>query len=155
MPTCETVVQSVVRRERPEGSTAVPVFVFHPAGGSTVAYEPLLRRLPAGTPMYGFERTEGSIEVRAAEYLPLIKEIQGDGPYVLYGWSLGGHATLRPATGVSDYQVPATDRQPRPNSSPSSDVNLIEEHANEVCDQLVRRRCSGRPAPSLRSGGRR
>ncbi|WP_072844482.1 polyketide synthase Pks13 [Rhodococcus tukisamuensis] len=85
-------IEGLVRtlRERPEGSTAVPVFVFHPAGGSTVAYEPLLRRLPAGTPMYGFERTEGSIEVRAAEYLPLIKEIQGDGPYVLYGWSLGG-----------------------------------------------------------------
>ncbi|MFD9660743.1 polyketide synthase Pks13 [Rhodococcus sp. NPDC059968] len=77
-------------RPRPEGSDAVPVFVFHPAGGSTVAYEPLLKRLPAGTPMYGFERTEGPIEVRAAEYLPLIREIQGDGPYVLYGWSLGG-----------------------------------------------------------------
>ncbi|TQC50696.1 acyltransferase domain-containing protein [Rhodococcus sp. WS4] len=77
-------------RPRPEGSDAVPVFVFHPAGGSTVAYEPLLKRLPAGTPMYGFERTEGPIDVRAAEYLPLIREIQGDGPYVLYGWSLGG-----------------------------------------------------------------
>jgi polyketide synthase 13 len=77
-------------RPRPEGSDAVPVFVFHPAGGSTVAYEPLLKRLPEGTPMYGFERTEGPIEVRAAEYLPLIREIQGDGPYVLYGWSLGG-----------------------------------------------------------------
>ncbi|MFF0816239.1 polyketide synthase Pks13 [Rhodococcus sp. NPDC003318] len=85
-------IEGLVRalRARPEGSSAVPVFVFHPAGGSTVAYEPLLRRLPAGTPMYGFERTEGPIEVRAREYLPLIKEIQGDGPYVLYGWSLGG-----------------------------------------------------------------
>ncbi|MBC2641418.1 MULTISPECIES: polyketide synthase Pks13 [unclassified Rhodococcus (in: high G+C Gram-positive bacteria)] len=77
-------------RPRPEGSDAVPVFVFHPAGGSTVAYEPLLKRLPEGTPMYGFERTEGPIDVRAAEYLPLIREIQGNGPYVLYGWSLGG-----------------------------------------------------------------
>jgi polyketide synthase 13 len=77
-------------RPRPEGSDAVPVFVFHPAGGSTVVYEPLLRRLPEGTPMYGFERTEGPIEKRAQEYLPQIKEIQGDGPYVLYGWSLGG-----------------------------------------------------------------
>lgn len=77
-------------RPRPEGSDAVPVFVFHPAGGSTVVYEPLLRRLPEGTPMYGFERTEGPIEQRAQEYLPQIKEIQGDGPYVLYGWSLGG-----------------------------------------------------------------
>ncbi|QNG21617.1 type I polyketide synthase [Rhodococcus triatomae] len=77
-------------RARPEGSTATPVFVFHPAGGSTVAYEPLLKRLPADTPMFGLERTEGPIDVRAREYLPLVEEIQGDGPYVLYGWSLGG-----------------------------------------------------------------
>ena len=53
-------------RARPEGSSKVPVFVFHPAGGSTVVYEPLLNRLPADTPMYGFERVEGSIEERAA-----------------------------------------------------------------------------------------
>jgi polyketide synthase 13 len=88
----EGKIDGVVRilRGRPEGSTAVPVFVFHPAGGSTVAYEPLLKRLPAGTPMYGFERTEGPIEKRAEEYVPLLREIQGDGPYVLCGWSLGG-----------------------------------------------------------------
>lgn len=43
---------------RQEGSTTVPVFVFHPAGGSTVVYEPLLKRLPEGTPMFGFERVE-------------------------------------------------------------------------------------------------
>lgn len=77
-------------RVRPEGSTATPVFVFHPAGGSTVAYEPLLRKLPAGTPMYGLERVEGPIDVRAAEYVPLIRDIQPEGPYVFVGWSLGG-----------------------------------------------------------------
>lgn len=77
-------------RPRPEGSTATPIFVFHPAGGSTVAYEPLLRKLPAGTPMYGLERVEGPIDVRAAEYVPLIREIQPEGPYVFAGWSLGG-----------------------------------------------------------------
>ena len=60
------------RRLRPhpagtaEGSSKVPVFVFHPAGGSTVVYEPLLGRLPADTPMYGLERVEGTIEERAA-----------------------------------------------------------------------------------------
>ncbi|WP_020111802.1 polyketide synthase Pks13 [Rhodococcus sp. 114MFTsu3.1] len=77
-------------RPRPEGSTATPVFAFHSAGSSTVAYEPLLRKLPAGTPMYGLERVEGPISVRAAEYVPLIKAIQPEGPYVFVGWSLGG-----------------------------------------------------------------
>src|SRR5215510_2594338 len=77
-------------RAREQGSDKVPVFVFHAAGGSTVVYEPLLKRLPPDTPMYGFERVEGSIEERAAQYLPKLREIQGDGPYILVGWSLGG-----------------------------------------------------------------
>ncbi|HVQ51232.1 MAG TPA: acyltransferase domain-containing protein, partial [Mycobacterium sp.] len=47
-----------------ENSDRTPVFVFHPAGGSTVVYEPLLNRLPQDTPMYGIERVEGSIEQR-------------------------------------------------------------------------------------------
>ncbi|WP_377450003.1 polyketide synthase Pks13 [Rhodococcoides fascians] len=85
-------IDGVVRnlRVRPEGSTATPVFAFHSAGSSTVAYEPLLRKLPAGTPMYGLERVEGPIAKRAAEYVPLIKAIQPEGPYVFVGWSLGG-----------------------------------------------------------------
>jgi len=85
-------IDGLVRTLRPraEGSDAVPVFVFHPAGGSTVAYEPLLKRLPPHTPMFGLERVEGPIDERAAAYVPLLREIQGDGPYVLAGWSLGG-----------------------------------------------------------------
>ncbi|WP_278260773.1 polyketide synthase Pks13 [Nocardia sp. AG03] len=82
-------------RARTEGSTATPVFVFHPAGGNTLVYEPLLKRLPADTPMYGFERVEGSIEERARQYLPELRKIQGEGPYVLYGWSLGAVLALQ------------------------------------------------------------
>ncbi len=48
------------------GSSHVPLFVFHPAGGSTVVYEPLMKRLPADTPIYGIERVEAAIEERAA-----------------------------------------------------------------------------------------
>lgn len=85
-------IDGLVRTLRPraEGSNAVPVFVFHPAGGSTVAYEPLLRRLPAHTPMFGLERVEGPLADRAQQYVPLVRAIQGDGPYVLCGWSFGG-----------------------------------------------------------------
>jgi polyketide synthase 13 len=87
-------------RPRPEGSSKPPVFVFHPAGGSTVVYEPLLNRLPADTPMYGFERVEGSIEERAAQYVPKLIEMQGDGPYILAGWSLGGVLAYACAIGL-------------------------------------------------------
>jgi polyketide synthase 13 len=84
-----------------DGSTAIPVFVFHPAGGSTVVYEPLLKRLPADTPMYGIERVEGSIEERAAEYLPKLMELH-DGPFILAGWSLGGALAYACAIGLQE-----------------------------------------------------
>lgn len=87
-------------RARPEGSTRAPVFVFHPAGGSTVVYEPLLNRLPSDTPMYGLERVEGTIEERAAQYIPKLIEMQGDGPYILAGWSLGGVLAYACAIGL-------------------------------------------------------
>ena len=88
-----------VLRAPKAGSKAVPVFVFHPAGGSTVVYEPLLNRLPADTPMYGIERVEGSVEERAAEYVPKLLEMH-DGPFILAGWSLGGVLAYACAIGL-------------------------------------------------------
>jgi polyketide synthase 13 len=99
-------IDGFVRTLRPraegsaEGGSKPPVFVFHPAGGSTVVYEPLLNRLPADTPMYGFERVEGTIEERAAQYVPKLIEMQGDGPYILAGWSLGGVLAYACAIGL-------------------------------------------------------
>jgi polyketide synthase 13 len=87
-------------RARPEGSTKTPVFVFHAAGGSTAVYEPLLNRLPPDTPMYGLERVEGTIEERAAQYVPKLRELQGDGPFILAGWSLGGALAYACAIGL-------------------------------------------------------
>ena len=86
--------------EDPAGSSNIPVFVFHPAGGSTVVYEPLLKRLPPDTPMYGIERVEGSVEERAAEYVPKLLEMQGNGPFILAGWSLGGVLAYACAIGL-------------------------------------------------------
>jgi polyketide synthase 13 len=83
-----------------QGSSKVPVFVFHAAGGSTVVYEPLLNRLPSDTPMYGLERVEGTIEERAAQYVPKLREIAGDGPFILVGWSLGGVLAYACAIGL-------------------------------------------------------
>jgi polyketide synthase 13 len=83
-----------------EGANEIPVFVFHAAGGSTVVYEPLLKRLPASTPMYGIERVEGTIEERAGEYVPKLMEINGDRPFILAGWSLGGVLAYACAIGL-------------------------------------------------------
>ncbi|WP_448391779.1 polyketide synthase Pks13 [Mycolicibacterium sp. XJ879] len=83
-----------------EGSDRIPVYVFHAAGGSTVVYEPLLKRLPTDTPMYGIERVEGSIEERAREYVPKLLELNGDKPFILAGWSLGGVLAYACAIGL-------------------------------------------------------
>ncbi|MGB3484215.1 MAG: thioesterase domain-containing protein, partial [Mycobacterium sp.] len=86
----------------------VPVYVFHAAGGSTVVYEPLLNRLPADTPMIGLERVEGTIEERAAVYVPKLLELNGwsDGkkgkPFILAGWSLGGALSYACAIGLRE-----------------------------------------------------
>ncbi|WP_431955227.1 polyketide synthase Pks13 [Nocardia lijiangensis] len=121
-------------RARAEGSNAVPVFVFHPAGGNTLVYEPLLKRLPADTPMYGFERVDGSIEERARQYLPELRKIQGNGPYVLYGWSLGAVLALQVAqllraegadvriVGLIDLAMPVEEE----DNSPAERVRRIE-----------------------------
>ncbi|WP_142271504.1 polyketide synthase Pks13 [Mycobacterium sp. AT1] len=91
-----------------EHESDVPVFVFHAAGGSTVVYEPLLKRLPAGTPMIGLERVEGTIEERAAQYVPKLLELNGwtDGktgkPFILAGWSLGGALSYACALGLKE-----------------------------------------------------
>jgi polyketide synthase 13 len=91
-----------------EGAEQVPVYVFHAAGGSTVVYEPLLNRLPAGTPMIGLERVEGSIEERAAVYVPKLLELNGwtgekkGKPFVLAGWSLGGALAYACAIGLKE-----------------------------------------------------
>ena len=76
------------------------MYVFHAAGGSTVVYEPLLNRLPAGTPMYGFERVEGTIQERAAEYVPKLLEMNHGKPFILAGWSLGGALAYACAIGL-------------------------------------------------------
>ncbi|OBB65122.1 polyketide synthase Pks13 [Mycobacterium sp. 852014-50255_SCH5639931] len=87
-------------RARPEGSSKPAVFVFHPAGGSTVVYEPLLNRLPADTPMYGFERVEGTVQERAAQYVPKLLEMNAGNPFILAGWSLGGALAYACAIGL-------------------------------------------------------
>lgn len=88
----ETAVDGNIRvlRARPEGSESPAVFLFHPAGGSSVVYEPLTRRLPADVPVYGVERLEGSLDERADAYVADITALAEGRPVVLGGWSFGG-----------------------------------------------------------------
>ncbi|HVK23453.1 MAG TPA: thioesterase domain-containing protein, partial [Actinokineospora sp.] len=74
------------------GGDGTPLMLFHPAGGPTSVYHPLVAELPAGYPVIGFERLneESTVEGKARGYVELIREIQPHGPYWLGGWSFGG-----------------------------------------------------------------
>jgi phthiocerol/phenolphthiocerol synthesis type-I polyketide synthase D len=69
-----------------------PVFLFHPAGGTTSVYYSLAAHLDPRTPVYGFERLDGvpDLHEKVATYVDLIRELQPHGPYRLGGWSFGG-----------------------------------------------------------------
>ena len=88
----ETTVEGNVRvlRPRTESNDKPAVFMFHPAGGSTVVYEPLTRRLDEDVPVYGIERLEGTLEERAKAYVEDIKQYAEGHPVILGGWSFGG-----------------------------------------------------------------
>ncbi|WP_411706856.1 beta-ketoacyl synthase N-terminal-like domain-containing protein [Corynebacterium sp. LaCa78] len=84
----ETEVEGNIRVLREADGPAV--FMFHPAGGTTVVYQPLTRRLPADVAVYGVERIEGSLEERAAAYIEDIVRSARGRKVVLGGWSFGG-----------------------------------------------------------------
>ena len=72
--------------------TRPPLFLAHPAGGSTHVYRQLVDLLAEDQPVYGLERLEeaGPVPERAAQYVELIRERHPGGPYRIGGWSFGG-----------------------------------------------------------------
>ncbi|MFJ6673538.1 SDR family NAD(P)-dependent oxidoreductase [Actinosynnema sp. NPDC091369] len=73
------------------GGSRRPLHLFHPAGGPTSVYEPLVGLLE-DRPCYGYERIDDvpDIPAKAARYAELVRSVQPSGPYVLGGWSFGG-----------------------------------------------------------------
>ena len=84
----ETEVEGNIRVLREADGPAV--FMFHPAGGTTVVYQPLMRRLPDDVAVYGVERLEGTLEERAEAYLDDIVKYARGRKVILGGWSFGG-----------------------------------------------------------------
>ncbi|WP_393916343.1 SDR family NAD(P)-dependent oxidoreductase [Halostreptopolyspora alba] len=74
------------------GGDRPPLFLAHPAGGTTGVYQGLAQLLGSDQPVYGLERFTGRVNVpeRAARYVQLIREFRPNGPYRLGGWSFGG-----------------------------------------------------------------
>ncbi|TDD73312.1 SDR family NAD(P)-dependent oxidoreductase [Actinomadura darangshiensis] len=69
-----------------------PIFIAHPAGGTTACYRQLTDLLGGDQPVYGLERFEDAppVEERAARYVQHLVEAQPEGAFRLGGWSFGG-----------------------------------------------------------------
>ena len=99
----ETAVEGNIRVLREADGPAV--FMFHPAGGTSVVYQPLARRLPKDVAVYGVERLEGSLEERAAAYVDDIKDYARGRKVVLGGWSFGGALAYEVARLLQDTEA--------------------------------------------------
>src|SRR5690606_13632819 len=74
------------------------LFCIHPAGGLSWCYGLLARRLPTARPVHGLQspwlghNSDGldSLHELANRYADRIEAMQGEGPYHLLGWSVGG-----------------------------------------------------------------
>lgn len=86
------------------GLNRPPLFVFHPAGGPSSVYRPLVELLSADQPVYGFDRVDAmeTVEDKADHYLGLLRGIQPGGPYRLLGWSFGGCLAYETACRLRD-----------------------------------------------------
>ncbi|MCM2423098.1 type I polyketide synthase [Streptomyces sp. RKAG293] len=110
-PRLEAPVSGPLRVLRAGGSRP-PLFLIHPAGGSTAVYRALAQRLGDDQPCYGLERLPGpdAVHERAAAYTRVVRETRPRGPWLLGGWSYGGvvaQETARLLVGDGDGTVPA------------------------------------------------
>ncbi|MFA1546608.1 SDR family NAD(P)-dependent oxidoreductase [Actinomadura chokoriensis] len=87
----EEAARQTVRPLKPSG-TRRPIFIAHPAGGTTACYRQLVDLLGDDQPVYGLERFEDapSVQERADRYVRHLLEAQPEGAFRLGGWSFGG-----------------------------------------------------------------
>ncbi len=89
-PLLDAPIEGAFRVLRALGSRP-PLYLIHPAGGSSAVYIPLVRRL-SEQPCFGLDRLPDLTECteRAAHYAQLIRAKRPAGPWALGGWSYGG-----------------------------------------------------------------
>jgi thioesterase domain-containing protein len=79
------------------------LYCIHPAGGSIIRYQAFADSMTGFRAVYGLQsRTlldssyvRSSIDEIARDYVELIRRNQPQGPYLLLGWSMGGHIAVK------------------------------------------------------------
>jgi acyl transferase domain-containing protein/NADPH:quinone reductase-like Zn-dependent oxidoreductase/thioesterase domain-containing protein/NADP-dependent 3-hydroxy acid dehydrogenase YdfG/acyl carrier protein len=96
------ICAAIVMRQADAGT---PLFMIHPLGVHEGVYRPLVNALSPNHPVYGIssnvEASAGDtplpIDTRVDAFVETIREIQPHGPYLLCGYSMGGHLALKTA----------------------------------------------------------
>jgi thioesterase domain-containing protein len=91
-----------------EGTWPKPLFCLHAIGGGLASYSELIAALGREYTVYGlqaFSRRGGrppltSIEDMARHYVDHMRSVQPEGPYYVFGWSLGGLTAYEIARGL-------------------------------------------------------
>lgn len=94
LPSCVVVIQGAGARR--------PIFCVTGAGGGAHWFQGLSRQLGASQPFYALEilglsvstQAQGTIESMADEFLSAMRQMQPHGPYLLGGFSVGGHVAM-------------------------------------------------------------
>ncbi|CCD97020.1 hypothetical protein BRAO375_850013 [Bradyrhizobium sp. ORS 375] len=86
--------------------SAAPLFLVHPAIGTSLGYGALADALPADWPVFGLEAPPaaqaGDLVTLAASYVALMRKVAPRGPYRVGGWSLGGAIAFEMARQLDD-----------------------------------------------------
>ncbi|MFJ3927475.1 amino acid adenylation domain-containing protein, partial [Streptomyces sp. NPDC090022] len=137
-----------------------PFFCFHPAGGVSWCYMPLVRYVPEDVPLYalqargldGTSPVAASISDMATDYIARMRSVQPSGPYRLMGWSYGGviaHeiAVQLQAAGEEVGALVLLDQYPwdheAEKASAEQEPDLDPEAAIDELAELVRKEAGG------------
>ncbi|HWM91854.1 MAG TPA: amino acid adenylation domain-containing protein [Thermoanaerobaculia bacterium] len=147
-PTCLLRLQSEGHRP--------PLFLVHQVGGYAYTFRALSRELGNDRPVYGLRSLgleEGeepllAIEDMARHYLGLIREVQGKGPYLLGGASMGGMVAFEMAHQLQSageevallalMDTPCLDQMPAREGHPEA-VAAVFRGRVELCPNELRR----------------
>ncbi|MGO9774616.1 MAG: thioesterase domain-containing protein, partial [Roseiarcus sp.] len=84
-------------------TSSAPLYCIHPGGGSIIRYQPFADAMTGFRAVYGVQSrnlidanyVSNSIDEMARDYVDLLRRNQLHGPYLLLGWSMGGHIAMK------------------------------------------------------------
>jgi amino acid adenylation domain-containing protein len=114
------------------GGRERPLFLIHPVGGGVYWYLALAHQM-GERPVYGLRATVESaspdLQALAKRYLEALREVQGVGPYLLGGWSMGAVVAYEMAQQLhntgTEVELLALIDPPPPRATPAGEEDEV------------------------------